>query len=91
MVFQKKKGLHMGFETSSFYRALDSTLLISLIAMLIKLQNKQQNFIHITGNKSFWWTNLYKFDVLFTLREEFSLYGMFRRGTGRESFNCRAV
>ena len=81
----------MGFEKKSFYRALDGTLLISLTVTLIKLQNKQQNFIHITRNKSFWWTNLFKFDVWFTLREEFSLYGMFRRGTGRESFNCRAV
>ena len=42
------------------------------VTELTNSQNDQQNFIHIRGNKSFWWTNLYKFDVLFTLREEFS-------------------
>ena len=53
LFFQKNSGLHMVFEKKSFYRALDGTLLISLTVTLIKLQNKQQNFIHITRNKSF--------------------------------------
>ena len=55
LFFQKKKWLiqYMGFEKKSFYMTLDGTLLISLTSTLIKLQNKQQNFIHITRNKSF--------------------------------------